>query len=263
MAVIHNARHTFNNGVTNIPSTSVLNALDAMDPREWKIHFQTFSSLTPVAAIELVAADVPVIDGYLWDAVQATAGDCEGSFTSQAESGGTLTLTNEGSADDSSLLQMEGGNFYAEVGFPWVFETRCVPTVTTTSSLFIGMGAPTLTIDVVLDAGGAAFSPVTFIGCYATDSTGTTLHGVTSTATVNTDMGTGTIVTGTAFTFSCVYDGALARAYLNGVLLGSTSNFPTARLNPQLGMESGGAACAMEMDYILWANKTPRGGARP
>ena len=103
MAVIHNARHNFNNGVTNIPSTSVLSALDAMDPREWKIFFEDFSVFHPATDLALEAADLPVLSTGRWVPTPATDDDLTATRTSQAESGATLTIECEAAADDSGI----------------------------------------------------------------------------------------------------------------------------------------------------------------
>lgn len=167
-------------------------------------------------------------------------------------------------ADDGGFTMKDGAHYYLTANVPAIFEARfAVTSADATCSWFVGLGPEAPTIDLMFEAGGQTFSPVSWIGVHAVDTTGLTARAGAYNTSVLAAMGTTTITTATMITFSITWDGVTLRSYANGVFMGSTTDAPTGvALQPNFGQECGGTAMSIEYDYMLFYQKTPRSGAR-
>jgi hypothetical protein len=260
--VSHNAVHYFNTGLSSVPSTSILSQMYLVDPRKWVVMYEPFTQISQ-ADLPLENGDFPQLYSGQWASVVAADDDLTATQGVDTGGNGTLIVTCEGSADDSGFVQMDGGNYRFEANRKAVFEARLTVTATlATGSWFCGMGPIGATIDQLLAAGGADFTPVSYVGVYGHDSTGATARYSAFASSVESAMGTATITTAVEFTSSIVWDGVTAVAYHNGQRVGTTSGLPTAGLTPVFGMEDGASSggVVMAMNYMLFASETDQAG---
>lgn len=264
MPIVHNAKHWFNQEATSVPSTSLLSALDGMDPRNMKGFYEDFT-LWSAADLVMEGADFPMLSSGQWDCVAATDNDLTATQTVQANGSSTATITCTNTVDGGGFMMQDGGSYRIEANEPAVFEVRFQLTATlATAAWFLGM-IPTITVlDNLIEAGGAGVSPTDGFGFYGHDSTGATGRFSTWSGSVTTTAGTVTVVTATFYTFTMVWDGVTARGYLDGVSIGSTTDMPTAGLTPAFALEEGASSGGpiLELDYMLFYDKTGRAGVK-
>ncbi len=232
-----------------------------MDPRDWKGFYEDFSRVNTIG-LELIAADSVNLTSGQWKPVEESAADQAVTHTSQTESGATLTFAAGTTDGESGIVQMDGAAYILQANQPAVFETRCAPVGTlATATWFVGMGKTVGTIDQFITAGGAAFTGTDGFFFYGHDTAGATSRAAAYTSSSESLMGTGTVTTTTMVVFTMIFDGVTLSAYQDGVLMGSTTTFPTASLAPCLGYEDGASSsgAGLEMDYMLFYQKTSRG----
>ena len=264
MTVVHNAKHFFNQGITSVPSTSLINAIDEIDPREWKGFYEDFSQVPTLLLATTSDDQVAILKSGAWRPVFAAEDDIEYTRTAQADAGGTLTSTCEAAADDSGFLQMDGGNYVMQANQPCVFECRLGITIGAASQTwFLGMGLTAGTIDQFITAAGAGFTGTDGFFFFGHDTTGTTSRAATYIGSTEALAGTSTVATGTFYTFTMVFDGTTLRFYQDGVSMGSTTEMPTGVLAPVFGQEFGATGTnVLELDYMLFYQKTGRAGVQ-
>ena len=115
MAVIHNAKHHFNNGVTNVPSWSILSDYDNFDPRQWTGFYEDFSQWDILSRVMTAAALVHLKSGR-WINVMATDNDLIVTSVEGTQGSPAMLMTSDGGADDGGFTMKDGAHYYLTAG---------------------------------------------------------------------------------------------------------------------------------------------------
>lgn len=235
MSLINNLITRFPNGITNVDPNNIFNSLMMPDPTLYHTLFDDF-------------------DRYL--ASNWTITDTGTGVVAQIDgNGGLITITNDASAADNTLLQNVSESFLVTAGKPIFFKTR----------LSLGDVVNTLfSIGLMVRDVATPFNPTDGIYFIKADAAATLniVGRQTTAATVTASSPIATLVNGTMVELAFFYDGGDRIYYavnntVTGYLQMSAATLPNTELLLAINSQNGAAGSSevVTIDYVFVAQQ--------